>query len=41
MPFKQKHLPILIVLFVCVIIGIFTFQAYGMTWDEYLYYQYG
>ena len=41
MPSKQKYLPILIVLFVCVIIGIFTFQAYGMTWDEYLYYQYG
>ncbi len=38
---KTKHIPILIILLVCLIIGIFTFQDYGMTWDEYLYYGYG
>ena len=41
MPLKNKHLPILIILLVSLIIGIFTFQDYGMTWDENLYYQYG
>ena len=38
---KTKHLPILIILFISLVIGIFTFQDYGMTWDENLYYQYG
>lgn len=41
MPSKNKHLPILITLLVSLVIGIFTFQDYGMTWDENLYYQYG
>ena len=40
-PKLKKHLPILIILFISLVIGIFTFQDYGMTWDEYLYYQYG
>ena len=38
---NSKHLPILILLALCLIIGVFTFQDYGMTWDESLYYGYG
>ena len=38
---KNKHTPIFIALLISFVIAIFTFQAYGMTWDEYLYYQYG
>ncbi len=41
MPSKSPHLPILILLAICLIVGIFTFQDYGMTWDESLYYGYG
>ena len=37
---KSQHLPILILLTISLLIGIFTFQDYGMAWDEYLYYQY-
>lgn len=40
-PKLKPHLPILIALFVAFIAALFTFQDYGMTWDEYLYYQYG
>ena len=38
---KLKHLPFLILLVLSLLIGIFTFQDYGMTWDESLYYDYG
>ncbi len=38
---NQKHLPLLILLALSFLIGIFTFQDYGMTWDESLYYSYG
>ena len=41
MSLKSHHLPILILLIISLLIGIFTFQEYGMAWDEYLYYQYG
>ena len=41
MPSKSQHLPIFILLALSLLIGIFTFQDYGMTWDENLYYQYG
>ena len=40
MSIKPHHFPILILLLVSLLIGIFTFQDYGMAWDEYLYYQY-
>ncbi|MBT7070582.1 MAG: hypothetical protein HN855_13710 [Anaerolineae bacterium] len=40
MSIKSRHLPIFILLIISLLIGIFTFQDYGMTWDEYLYYQY-
>ena len=38
---QNKNFPIVLLLTISLIIGIFTFQDYGMTWDEYLYYQYG
>ena len=38
---KTQHYPIFILLALSLLIGIFTFQDYGMTWDENLYYQYG
>ena len=38
---KSPHLPLFILLAISLLIGIFTFQDYGMTWDEGLYYQYG
>ena len=41
MALKKEHLPIVVILLISLVIGIFTFQDYGMTWDEYLYYQYG
>ncbi len=40
MSIKSHHFPILILLLISLLIGIFTFQDYGMAWDEYLYYQY-
>lgn len=40
MSIKSPHLPILILLLISLLIGIFTFQDYGMTWDERLYYEY-
>ncbi len=40
-PKLKKHAPILISLSIAFIIALFSFQDYGMTWDEYLYYQYG
>jgi len=41
MSLKSKHTPLIILLALSLLIGIFTFQDYGMTWDEELYYQYG
>ncbi len=38
---KKEHFPLLILLAFSLLIGILTFQDYGMTWDERLYYQYG
>ena len=38
---KSQHFPIYILLAISLLIGIFTFQDYGMTWDENFYYQYG
>ncbi|MBT3316064.1 MAG: hypothetical protein HN390_15775 [Anaerolineae bacterium] len=40
MSIKSQHLPIFILLAISLLAGIFTFQDYGMAWDEYLYYQY-
>ncbi|MBT3188047.1 MAG: hypothetical protein HN736_17015 [Anaerolineae bacterium] len=40
MLFKSKHFPILVLLLISLLIGIFTFKDYGMAWDEFLYYQY-
>lgn len=37
---QRKQFPILILLAISLLIGIFTFQDYGMAWDEYLYYEY-
>ena len=41
MSIKPQHFPILILLVISLLVGIFTFQDYGMTWDEGLYYGYG
>ena len=38
---KNQHIPLILLLALSLLIGIFTFQDYGMTWDEELYYQYG
>jgi hypothetical protein len=38
---KPQHYPILILLTLSLFVGAFTFQDYGMTWDEGLYYGYG
>ena len=38
---KLQHTPIFILLLISLLIGVFTFQNYGMTWDEGLYYGYG
>lgn len=37
---KHRNFPILALLTLSLLVGIFTFQDYGMTWDEYLYYSY-
>lgn len=37
---KTKHAPILLLLAVALIVGLFTFQDYGMAWDEFLFYKY-
>ena len=37
---RNKQSPILLLLAASIITGLFTFQDYGMAWDEYLYYQY-
>jgi len=36
----RKKSPILILLAISLLVGAFTFQDYGMAWDEYLYYGY-
>jgi hypothetical protein len=41
MRLNKEHLPLLVLLLVSLLIGVFTFQDYGMTWDERLYYEYG
>ena len=41
MSIKPQHFPILILLVISLLVGVFTFQDYGMTWDEGLYYGYG
>ena len=41
MTLKSQHFPIFILLIISLLIGVFTFQDYGMTWDEGLYYGYG
>jgi len=38
--FQSKQSPIFTLLAVSLLAGIFTFQDYGMAWDEYLYYGY-
>ena len=38
---KSPHFPLFILLSISLLVGIFTFQNYGMTWDESLYYGYG
>jgi len=38
---KSQHTPIFLLLLISLLVGIFTFQDYGMTWDEGLYYGYG
>ena len=37
---QNKNTPILILLAISLPVGLFTFQDYGMAWDEYLYYGY-
>ncbi len=37
---QNKNAPILILLAISLLVGLFTFQDYGMAWDEYLYYGY-
>lgn len=41
MTLKSQHFPIFILLIISLLVGVFTFQDYGMTWDEGLYYGYG
>lgn len=41
MPIRFRELPLYILLTACVIIGLFTFKDYGLSWDEPLYYDYG
>jgi len=36
----RKKSPTLILLAISLLVGAFTFQDYGMAWDEYLYYGY-
>lgn len=38
---QTKHLPIIIFLFLCFILGLTTFRDYGLSWDEPLFYDYG
>lgn len=38
---KSQHTLIFLLLLISLSIGVFTFQDYGMTWDEGLYYGYG
>lgn len=37
---QNKNFPIILLLTISLLIGILTFQDYGMSWDEYLYYKY-
>ncbi len=38
---KIRQHPILILLIINIVIGLFTFRDYGLSWDEPLYYDYG
>ena len=38
--FQHRIFPILFLLAISLLAGLFTFQDYGMAWDEYLYYEY-
>jgi hypothetical protein len=38
---RSEHLPIGILLTALLVIGLFTFRDYGLSWDEPLYYEYG
>jgi len=40
-PKPNAHYPIIILLLVELIIGLFTFRDYGLSWDEPLFYEYG
>jgi len=37
---QNNNTPIFLLLTISLLVGIFTFQNYGMAWDEYLYYKY-
>ena len=37
---QHRNFPILLLLIISLLVGLFTFQDYGMAWDEYLYYEY-
>lgn len=41
MPIRFRELPLYLLLSIFLVIGLFTFKDYGLSWDEPLYYDYG
>ncbi|HEY9151777.1 MAG TPA: glycosyltransferase family 39 protein [Anaerolineales bacterium] len=37
---QNKNFPIILLLAICVVVGLFIFRDYGFTWDEPLFYKY-
>ncbi len=41
MQIRLREIPLLLILFTALVIGLATFRDYGLSWDEPLYYEYG